>query len=254
MTPVPTSPNAPPPAPTNAPGSVPVNCSYTSLQARVQKNSTVDWQTQLVIQKGEKVNLGCMYNGSGQLANNVKIVAGIGSETYEFTDNLVEQWEAPKNGNYTIWCVTTDSNCGSLVSNDNATLSVGSACKECPSDFHCFGPADDKVDYGYRWFADGYVQEGWVTKVPNNYCDEVNIIKPQWLGKGRGDANCDGVLDIADTAVWRHEYADISKGDEIVRDNWEADFTGPGGVCDGIVDIGDVSLWRANFTKYFTNY
>jgi hypothetical protein len=209
----------------------------------------------LTLAGGEKVNLGCMHNGSGQLANNVAIVVEHSSGTKnEFTKNLVEQWSPPRPGNYTVSCRSTDSKCSGLVSSTNATLSVGSVCKECPNDFHCYGPADDKVDYGYRWFATGYVQEGWVTQVPDNYCvDYGGLAKPQWLGKAMGDANCDGKLDLGDVAVWRYEFADLSMGEKVVRDNWEADFTGVEGKCDGVVDIGDYSLWRANFNRYFAN-
>ena len=252
LTPMPTSPGSPPPpGPTNPPNP-PANCSYDSLQARVQPDITVDWNTQLTVSSGEKVNLGCMHDGSGELAENVILVAehSSGSKN-EFNQNLVSQWEPPKTGNYTVWCKSTDGQCAGLVSSTNATLSAGSVCKECPNDFHCYGPADDQTDLGYAWFATGYVMQGWVTQVPDDYCtDYGGLVKPQWLGKGMGDANCDGKLDIGDVAIWRREFADISRGDKVYRQDWEADFTGTDGKCDGYVDLGDYSLWRAKFSLY----
>jgi len=246
----------PPPAPTSQPQ--PSTCEYTSLQARVQIDISHDWRTQLTVNKGEKVNLGCMYDGTGQLAKTARLVAKHSDMTetnFETDDNPVKEWVAPKGGNYTIYCEHMDgSKCPGLVSSSNATLSIGSACLECPNDFHCYGPSDDKAqELGYSWFATGYVQQGWVAQVPDEYCVDAGKLKPTWLGKSRGDANCDGKLDIADTSIWRNEFADISKGEKLVRNNWEADFTGPEGKCDGVVDIGDYSLWRANFTKYFQN-
>ena len=192
-----------------------------------------------------------MYNGSGQLANNVKIVVGIGNETTEFTDNLVEQWEAPKTGNYTIWCVSTDSNCGNLPSNSNTTLSVGSACKECPNDFHCYGPttANAIAGWNYAWFATGYVMEGYETQVPDNFCpDYGGIPRPRWLGKVMGDANCDGQINTYDFTMWNTEF-EVSEGGEVVSENWETDFTGPQGVCDGLINTYDFSLWNRSYVQ-----
>jgi len=240
----------PPPGPTNPP-TPPSSCGYDSLQARIQPDITVDWNTQLAISSGEKVNLGCMHDGSGELAENVILVAehSSGSKN-EFNQNLVSQWEPSEVGDYTVWCESTDSQCTGLVSSTNATLSMGSVCKECPNDFHCYGPADDKVDFGYAWFATGYVMEGYVAQVPDTYCDDSGLVKPTWLGKGMGDANCNGQIDTYDFSLWNRELEE-SNGEDMIRNNWEADFTGPdGGVCDGVVDTYDFSLWNRSYVIF----
>jgi len=192
-----------------------------------------------------------MANGSGQLANNVTIVAEHSSGAKnEFSQNLVDQWTPPRPGNYTVWCKSTDSNCTGLVSSTNATLSVGSACKECPNDFHCYGPVDDRAqELGYAWFATGYVMEGWVTQVPDNYCtDYAGKAKPQWIGKGMGDANCDGQINTYDFTLWNTEF-EVSRGGEVSSDSWETDFTGPQGVCDGLINTYDFSLWNRSYVQ-----
>lgn len=61
-----------------------------------------------------------------------------------------------------------------------------------------------------------------------------------------GDANCDGGVDIDDYALWYKQFYDGEAG-EITKSNWQADFTGLGGVPDGKVDIYDYSLWHLRF-------
>jgi hypothetical protein len=70
------------------------------------------------------------------------------------------------------------------------------------------------------------------------------VSKKVALGKVKGDANCDGIIDIYDRSYWRSEYADASGGTDVVRNNWEADFN-----CDGKVNIYDLSIWRATYTS-----
>ena len=252
----------PPPPPTNQP-TPPAGCGYNSLQARVRTSGegVHQWATSKAITFGETIDMGCMYDNTGQLASNVTLVAKHSSGTEaEFKTNLKEDWKPAVKGNYTIWCKSTDSKCSGLVSNSNATLSVGSACKECSNEFKCYGPADDKVELGYAWFATGYVMEGWTTLVPECYCScDCNndgviddncrpIPKPQWLGKAKGDANCDGKIDTYDFSLWNTEFVS-SGGEEVVKNDWEADFTGPDGKCDGLVNTYDFSLWNRSFIE-----
>ncbi|MBU4397691.1 hypothetical protein KKC08_06025, partial [Patescibacteria group bacterium] len=250
VTPVPPitgAPPPPPPPPTNPPQPPGPSCNYSSLQAQVQIDSTVDWTSQLVLKAGDSINLGCMHDGTGQLAENVKITAGYSDGTnYEFETNLESQWTVPKEGNYTVWCQSVDTDCAGLVSTTNATLSVGGMCKECPNDFACYG----HPQYGYAWFATGYEMDGYSVSV-DLYCQEDVGDRPNWLGKGRGDADCNGKIDGRDYSVWRREYVDISEGEAVVRDSWEADFAGPMGECDGIVDGYDYSLWRRSYIDVF---
>lgn len=58
------------------------------------------------------------------------------------------------------------------------------------------------------------------------------------------DANCDGEVDILDYSVWYKQFYDGGKGD-VVKSNWEADFTGISGTPDGKVDVYDYSMWLA---------
>lgn len=125
---------------------------------------------------------------------------------------------------------------GKILSKTTPTPITGK-CKRCPSDFECYSNGNEK-----RWFADGYVMEGFVA---GGNCS--GVAKPNYVGKENGDANCDGVVDGNDYSIWRKEYVDVSRGEVVVRNNWEADFTGVGGKCDGVVDGNDYSLWRARY-------
>jgi glycogen synthase len=73
---------------------------------------------------------------------------------------------------------------------------------------------------------------------------------PTFKGKENGDSNCDGIVNGADYSVWRREYIDISQRGDLVRNNWESDFTGPNGKCDGVVNGYDYSLWRRQYYYY----
>ncbi len=59
--------------------------------------------------------------------------------------------------------------------------------------------------------------------------------------KSKGDANCDGKVDLADFEAWRGEYFDGEN-----KDNWKADFN-----CSKELskpDLSDFNIWR---TSYF---
>lgn len=61
-----------------------------------------------------------------------------------------------------------------------------------------------------------------------------------------GDADCNGDVDVLDYALWHKQFFDGNRG-EIVKNNWEADLTGPVGDKDGKVDTYDYSLWYQKF-------
>lgn len=73
--------------------------------------------------------------------------------------------------------------------------------------------------------------------------DCVGVRRPTFLGKAKGDANCDGSINIYDRGVWTEEYVE-DRGRGTVRDNWHADFN-----CDKKVDIYDRSIWTENYTS-----
>jgi antitoxin component YwqK of YwqJK toxin-antitoxin module len=55
--------------------------------------------------------------------------------------------------------------------------------------------------------------------------------------KSKGDANCDGKVDINDIAIWRSESKD-QNGGTANKNNWLADFN-----CDGFVNNLDEIIW-----------
>jgi len=120
-------------------------------------------------------------------------------------------------------------------------------CKECPAAFSCY-KLENNSQVEYRWFVPGYVMSGFV-KTADSGCVTANVLKPTFKGKVKGDANCDGKIDVADYAVWRREFVDLSLGLPKVSKDWEADFTGSNGKCDGIVNVFDYSLWQKYFSE-----
>jgi hypothetical protein len=59
--------------------------------------------------------------------------------------------------------------------------------------------------------------------------------------KSKGDANCDGTIDVVDRSIWSAEFL-IDGGNLIKKNNWLSDFN-----CDGYVNVIDRSIWSANF-------
>jgi|GEM_PF-4423570 len=123
-------------------------------------------------------------------------------------------------------------------------------CKSCPTDFGCYvlyknNVQSEGVDE-YKWFAPGYVMNDFV-KVEDRKCSDNGVKKPTYLGKSKGDANCDGVINNYDLSTWRSEYI-TSGGNDLKRSNWEADFN-----CDQVVDIYDRSTWRDSYRLYVGN-
>ena len=58
--------------------------------------------------------------------------------------------------------------------------------------------------------------------------------------RSKGDANCDGVVNILDFSAWRLEKFD-QKADRTQKKTWRADFN-----CDGYVKADDFSIWLHN--------
>ncbi|MFZ2153053.1 MAG: dockerin type I repeat-containing protein [Microgenomates group bacterium] len=116
------------------------------------------------------------------------------------------------------------------------------SCKECPKVFNCYQNGNE-----YQWFVNGYAMNGF-TKVAEAKCS--GVTKPTFKGKGKGDANCDGSIDVTDYSLWHKEFFDGNKGADSSK-NWNADFTGPKGKCDGVVDVYDFSLWQKYFSELF---
>ena len=188
---LPPPPPPPPPPPTSVPP--PPECSYQSLQARVQPNAQTDWAKELAIRRGQTVNLGCMHDNSGSLAQNVKLVAD-GPEYKEWgksqqdsgAEGRVTGWEPSQGGSYSVYCVSTDSKCGGLSSgNDSAVLTI-SGCKLCPDgtrieahpDYDCDGEVDLEDFSG--WYDDFMANSG------NLYAD----------------FDCSGGIDLEDFSFW----------------------------------------------------
>jgi len=60
--------------------------------------------------------------------------------------------------------------------------------------------------------------------------------------KSKGDANCDGIIDIVDRSIWSAEFL-TDGGNLTKKNNWLSDFN-----CDGYVNVIDRSIWSYNFT------
>ena len=144
-------------------------CPYQTLQARVQPNSQTHWAKKLTLKQGEKLNLGCMYNESGRLASNVKLVV-TGPINREWNRNLISQWQPPVGGDYQVKCVSRDNRCSGLSSDQSNNSASFTMIQLCPLT-----------------------------------CKQ---IKPGYKGPGRlnGDANCDGQVNGADFEIFRIQW------------------------------------------------
>lgn len=216
-------------------------CDYTSLQLRVQPDSATAWTKSLTIENGGTVNVGCMYNGSGQLAdpNKVKIVAkyAVDGSEVEIGKQYVAAWRPSKLGRVDIRCESTDSNCPLTSGGDGTVLIVaGESCYECPTNFECYKKGSD-----YKWFVEGYTMNdyakvaGETVAIREAQCTAAGVVKPTFKGKGKADADCNGYINGDDYSIWRKEYVDELK----TNNRWEADFS-----CKGKVDNTDYSTWR----------
>ncbi len=231
------------------------SCSYNSLQARVQISTTQPWVRSVTLNAGQKVHLGCMYNGSGQLASNVRLTAKHSDGTkVEFDNAMIRDWQPPKSGLYTIYCESKEANC-SLRSDDSTVINGGDSCRDCPSDFKCYKNPTSGL---WRWYVSGYVgigysqtyvdSNGQTKNYVDNDCLSRNVLKPKFKGKMPrsndpagaigGDANCDGFVNGEDYSVWRRESVDEMK----TGSYWEADYN-----CDNRTDGQDYSIWRRSY-------
>ncbi|MFA6518743.1 MAG: hypothetical protein WCV93_03820, partial [Candidatus Shapirobacteria bacterium] len=235
-----TTPSNPPS--TTVPGPGPgSSCDYTSLQLRVQRSVTEAWTKSLTIAENETINVGCMFNNSGQLAdqNKVRMMARYSDGTEaEVGKSIVSAWKPAKSGRVDLRCESTVSNCPLTSGGDGTTLIVtgGSACYECPSNFECYKKGTD-----YKWFVEGYTMTGYekvtgeTVAVKEAQCTTAGVAKPTFKGKAKADANCDGYANGYDYSIWRKEYIDKVKNSS----RWEADFS-----CKGNTDYTDYSIWR----------
>jgi hypothetical protein len=117
-------------------------------------------------------------------------------------------------------------------------------CTECSKTFKCYSNGTE-----FKWFVDGFAMTGFNKVTTGTNVTTCNgVAKPTFLGKSKGDANCDGVININDYSLWHTEFYSGDAG-SVVKKTWNADFTGPNGKCDGKVDIRDFSLWHSNFNN-----
>ena len=119
------------------------------------------------------------------------------------------------------------------------TVPPGIKCLECPLDFACYVPGEGASAAG-RWFAPGYQWAGWVKAEAAESCS--GVTKPVFKGKGKGDANCSGSINMADFSIWRSEFVDLQGN--TLNGFWEANFNCP---TDWKVNLVDFSIWRLNF-------
>ncbi|MBI2465529.1 hypothetical protein HYV64_05290, partial [Candidatus Shapirobacteria bacterium] len=132
-----------------------------------------------------------------------------------------------------------------MTSCPNAPSGTTGSCKQCPSDFKCYRRGSE-----FKWFVSGYVMDGFALYIPENVKEPCGgVPKPAFRGKNKGDANCDGKIDVTDYSLWHKEFFDGNKG-AVVKNSWHADFTGPNGKCDSKVDVYDFSLWQKFFNEF----
>lgn len=132
---------------------------------------------------------------------------------------------------------------GAKWTTDMTVCNALNKCTQCPATFSCYGDGSEN-----KWFATGMPMQGF-TKVADSACTKA---RPTFLGKSKGDANCDGTINTADYSLWHKEFYDGDAGAKSSK-TWNADFTGPNGVCDGIVNTADYSLWHKYFYELIGN-
>ena len=76
-----------------------------------------------------------------------------------------------------------------------------------------------------------------LTQVPNTCTPCSNS-----LLKSKGDANCDGSIDVIDRSIWSSEIL-IDAGTLTKKSTWRADFN-----CDGYLNVIDRTIWSTNFS------
>ena len=148
-------------------------------------------------------------------------------------------WEEPSDDGGTDGGGGGDTGGGGGGSSEpEPTVPPGIKCLECPLVFACYVPGEGAGVAG-RWFAPGYQWAGWV-KVEAESCS--GMTKPVFKGKGKGDANCSGSINMADFSIWRSEFVDLQGN--TLNGFWEANFNCP---TDWRVNLIDFSIWRSNF-------
>lgn len=107
----------------------------------------------------------------------------------------------------------------------------------CPREFSCYHWRGE-----YQWFATDWEMSGF-ERGEEEECHRRGMSKPEYLGKERGDANCDGRTDGGDYSLWRKE----AKDQQPTRNSWQADFN-----QDGRVDDEDLRIWRREYNDQLT--
>jgi hypothetical protein len=88
---------------------------------------------------------------------------------------------------------------GGTGGSTTAPTSATNKCTECPKTFSCYSNNGE-----YKWFATGMPMIGFTLESVETNCTAV-APKPTFLGKSKGDANCDGTIDTADYSLWHKD-------------------------------------------------
>ncbi len=132
---------------------------------------------------------------------------------------------------------------GAATVTPRPTNTPGAVCKSCPRDFKCYKKTWAGRTDEYKWFVSNYKMIGF-NLVADSECVSRQVVKPDYKGKGVGDANCDGFVDGSDYSIWRKEFVDMAQGGATnpFNGNAESDFN-----CDGVVNGVDYSIWRTTY-------
>ncbi len=105
------------------------SCSYSSTQARVQRDITDPWKPSLTICLGESFRVGSFHNATGQFANDTKLKV----QGPSFSNSYSNGWtiRPPRIGTYTLY-VTTNSQSGSACE-ETATVIVRDCATPTPT-------------------------------------------------------------------------------------------------------------------------
>jgi hypothetical protein len=189
---------------------------FGSIQTRLQPDVETDWTTQLSMNAGQTINIGCMHDGSGQPADGVNVTITKDSSVVANVEGRgINAWLIPSAGTYTIKCTDCDG------TSDTATL-VATGSMITPVTTPTSIPTDSAT-------------------ITDESCTSRGIVKPIFKGKSVGDANCDGNVDIYDQSVWGQEF-NLTRGVDVTKTTWESDFN-----CDSKVNIYDLPIWTQSY-------
>lgn len=83
-----------------------IGCQYGSTQARVQRDITDPWKSDLTITRGQSFNVGGFHNHTGQFGHDV-VIQVVGPNWANFYGNGQNVWP-PFSGQYTVYVNTRD--------------------------------------------------------------------------------------------------------------------------------------------------